>query len=512
MYISMIHLENLCKNEQHKLVRSDVRYGLTGWAPLNGSPAPYNVHLAYIVEEGTALSNYPLQPGMHLLMLAAKDADIEQLAIQIPSNLNALIIASDNPHDYLMRMQEFFDHTLAMSLLSHSLLEILSYEGGIQEMVNHSIMILNNPIFVFDSSFKLIAANWEEAEKHNIGIDLIQNKGFSEFEFNLANRDRIHERIKKNDTPLLIHHNELGYDQLIVSIDNTRDLGHVVVCAVNRPFNEMDKRSLWVLKKYIDQQMKKDEFIRNAKGFHYENFLKDLLDEKIAISKSFIDRMQYVGMEFSGNMYCIVIEIARSPSTINPYRIRNQFESRFSNCKTLIYNGQIIVLLNTAKDSSLSEEQFQAALNICLENGLYAGMSNCFQDIIKLAEYYKQALRAIELGIPSINQPNLFLYEKYFLEHMKNIFIQKESPDTFCHPKIKLLLDYDANHNSTLAFTVYMYLLHERNLGATATAMNMHRSSLNYRFKKISALIGEEFEDAKERQYMIMSYELNKPE
>ena len=285
-----------------------------------------------------------------------------------------------------------------------------------------------------------------------------------------------------------------------------------MVDAVNRPFNEMDKKSLWVLKKYIDQQMKKDEFIRNAKGFHYESFLKDLLDEKIATDKMFLDRMQYVGVEFTGNMYCVVIEIARSSSTINPYRIRNQFEGRFSNCKTLIYNGQIVVILNTPDNTMLSKEQIQTAMDICVGNGLYAGMSNCFQDILQLSQYYKQALRSIELGIASINRPTLFLYETYFLEHMKNIFMQKESAKIFCHPTMKILLDYDKEHHSEMAYTFYMYLLHERNLGATATAMNMHRSSLNYRFKKITTLIGDTFDDAKERQYLMLSYELNKPE
>ena len=37
---------------------------------------------------------------------------------------------------------------------------------------------------------------------------------------------------------------------------------------------------------------------------------------------------------------------------------------------------------------------------------------------------------------------------------------------------------------SNFAHTFYMYLLHEKNIGATADAMNMHRSSLTYRLKK----------------------------
>lgn len=510
MYIALHHLAELCSEEKYKVIHSDIHYGLTGWTTLKTAPTPYNVHLIYLVTEEEDLSAYPLLPGMHLLILTASDADLDKAAEKLPSGINALILSAEDHHPYLIRMQEYFDHTLATGLFSQSLLEILSFEGGIQEMVNHAFQILENPIFVFDSSFKLIAANWDEAERHGIGTELIQNEGFSQFEFSLANKDHIHERIKKNNMPLTMHHKELGFDQMIVAIDTMRDLGHIVVDAVNRPFNSMDKNSLWVLKENIDQQMKKDEFIRNSKGFAYENFLKDLLDEKIAVNKAFMNRMQYVGVAFTGNMYCIVVEIARSSCMINPYRIRNEFEGHFSNCKTLIYNGQIVVLLTTPKNKLLTKEQIQTAEDICLKNNLYAGMSNCFIDIIYFAEYYKQALRAIELGVTSSTQPGLFLYKNFFLEHIKNIFLQKESSRTFCHPKIKFLLDYDSTHKSNLAYTLYMYLFYERNIGAAADAMNMHRSSLTYRLKKIYSLIGDDFEDARERQYMILSYELSK--
>lgn len=511
MYIGMHHLEELCSDKKYKLQRCNHRYGLIGWAMLETAPTPYNLHVAYVTSWDTDLSQYTFPDGIHLVLLAPENANLEQFVSPPVEQANILIVACKDTNEFILSIQEFFEYKLATGLLAESLLEIMSFEGGVQGMVDHTMMILGNPIFVFDSSFNLIAANWDEAEKHGIATNIIENKGFSESEFSLANRDRIHERVRKSERPFVIYQPDLGFEQMLVAIDTNRDLGHVVVCAVNRPFNSMDYNSLWILKRNIDQQMKKDEFIRNSKGFHYENFLKDLLDGKIATGKNFLNRMQYVGVEFSGTMSCIVIEMARTSSAINPYRIRNLFENRFPNTKTLIYNGQIIVLLSIAKGYEPTAEEKNDALRICIENGLYAGMSNWFEDIIHFSEYYKQALRAIELGIAATNHPNLFLYENYYLDHMKNIFLQKESADTFCHPKMRILLDYDLDNNSQLAYTLYMYLFHERNMGATATAMHMHRSSLTYRFKKIFSLIGDDFEDAKERHYMIMSYEMNKP-
>ena len=156
-------------------------------------------------------------------------------------------------------------------------------------------------------------------------------------------------------------------------------------------------------------------------------------------------------------------------------------------------------------------KELEAMCKLCQENGLYAGMSNCFQDILNIEEYYNQALRSIELGTCKEHSPNLFSYQNYYLEHMLNSFTLNESSWTFCHPKMQFLLDYDKEHHSELAYTLYMYLTHERNLAATAEAMDMHRTSLVYRFKKINTLIGEDFDNYRERMYLILSYEMNRP-
>lgn len=508
MYIGMSHLAELCEGNNYVLQRCAYRYGLIGWMMLKETPVPYSLHIAYIADWDENLSGYDFPDGMHLILLAPEGADLERFHNPYADRLHVLLVALKDPTAFLSKIQIFFEYKLATGLFAESLLEIISFGGGIQEMVEHAFTILNNPIFVFDSSFNLIAATWEEAKKTDSAANIIANKGFTETEFQLANHNRTFERLQRSDQPFVIYQPELGFEQMLVSIDPDRDLGHIVVCAINRPFNSMDYNSVWILKRNIDQHLKKDEFVRNSKGFHYENFLRDLLDGKIATNKLFLHRMKYVGVEFSGIMRCIVVELARTPGALNPYRIRSLFESQFPDAKTILYNGQIIVLLTVPKDKPHTHVQIDAAHKICVQNRLYAGISNQFMDIIHLSDYYMQALRAIEIGISADNQPNVFLYEDSYLDHMKNIFLQKESADVFCHPKMKQLMDYDEKNHSQLAYTLYMYLYHERNIGATATAMCMHRSSLTYRFKKIFALVGDDFEDAKERQYLILSYEL----
>ena len=57
MYIGMHHLQKLCVGKKHKLIRADVRYGLTGYMNLKAAPIPYNVHLIYIAYEAVSYTH-----------------------------------------------------------------------------------------------------------------------------------------------------------------------------------------------------------------------------------------------------------------------------------------------------------------------------------------------------------------------------------------------------------------------------------------------------------------------
>lgn len=510
MYVGLKTLQHQFSALPNYLTNSDSIHCLTGWGKLYDSPGPYSSHLLYACEYRDSLKDFAFEPDMHLLCIVRENISLAELAGEFPENIDILFLQSADPYPVFQELQNYFNIHCGTGMFGQALLEFLAFEDGLQAATEYSYRAFRNPVFVFDANFNLISATWEAIRQLNLEDAITANKKFSEREFNMLNRrNHIHDKVRKSELPIRSYNEDLGYEQLLCAINTKKDLGHIVVSAVNKPFEDIDTEFLLLFKKYVDQQLKKDAFVRNSRGFHYEYFLKDLLDGKIVASHTLPSQMGYVTAEFSGNMYCLVVETARSPETVNPIHIRNLLESRFPNSRTLIYNGQIIAIISMPKNQLIPHEYIETGLHICREHILFAGMSNCFQDIMQFSEYYFQALRAIELGIGTCDGPSLFVYKDYYLEHIKHIFLQKESADTFCHPKMKFLLDYDREHRSQLAYTLYMYLIHERNLASASAAMEMHRTSLVYRFKKIYALIGDDFEDDRERLYLILSYELN---
>lgn len=515
MYIGLKNIQHLFADAPSLLTNSDGIHCLTGWTKLASAVQPYTNHLLYACdyEKDFQFHAFPWKKDMHLLCIVRPGTVLAEIARKFPDFVSLLILEAADTESVCTVLQNYFNMQCGMGMFSQTLLDYLSFESGLQPAIEYSFGPFQNPVFVFDTNYNLIAATWEAIEKLNIRDQVILDKHFTEEDFKMASRaNNIHSKVRKSEIPIRAYNETLGYEQMYCAINTRKDLGHIVVSAVNKPFEPIDTEFLLILKKYVNQQMEKDTFIRSSRGFNYEYFLKDLLDKKIAAAHSSLSQMKYVKNEFSGNMYCLVVETARSLSTISAVHIRNMMESHFPYSKTLIYNGQVITVLHVPDHHLIPEEYLEMGRRICRENGLFAGLSNCFQDIMLLAEYYNQALRAIELGTDKSNVPDLFCYEDYYLEHVRNIFMQKESAETFCHPKMKFLLDYDKRHHSELAYTLYMYLTHERNLAAAAEAMEMHRSSLVYRFKKINTMLNDDFEDYRERMYLILSYEMNRPE
>ena len=511
MYVGLKNICALLKELPTHLTDSDGIHCLTGWNHLQNAPTPYASYLLYVCKSDIDLSTINFTEHMHVLCIISPGSDHEEIAGRFPDEVSLLLVEAEDPVTIYTSLQEYFNRQCGVGMFGQTLLEFLAFEDGLPSSIDYAYHVFRNPVFVFDTNYNLIAATWDAIEELGLKDQVLIDKRFSADDFKMANRDHnIHSKVLKSEIPIIAYNDALGYEQMYCAINTRKNLGHIVISAINKPFEPIDTELMLLLKKYVDQQMKKDSFIRSAKGFNYEYFLRDLLDEKIGTGNSNSSHMKFTEITFSGNMYCMVVETARSTESVNINHIRNLLESRFPYSKTLIYNDQIVIIISFQENHLLPGEYLETGRKICSENGLYAGISNCFQDIMELREYYAQALRAIEYGTEETNAPNLYLYWDHYLQHVIRLFTQKESAGTFCNPKMKFLLDYDKTHNSELAYTLYMYLIHERNLAAAAEAMDMHRTSLVYRFKKINSLIGKDFDDYKERLYLILSYEMNR--
>lgn len=482
---------------------------MTNYECLLTAPKPYFQHTIYVVDDLELLKQTTFVKDMNLLVLHTGNEEELKFLLDSNSDINVTTVLTDCTEDVCRMLRNYYDEICGMGFIAHTLLDHLFYDEGIQDMVDELSNAFHNPVFVFDAGYRLIAANWDIAMEHEACRKMAQEMRVSDEDMQMINKKQpSHQQILASDKPTIVRHEKYGFDQMICGIDTKSNMGFIVINAINRPFVEMDEHMLIMLREGICQQLKLDTFIRNNRGYPYEFFVRDLIEGKLVAVQQQMEHFNYVNKEFSENMYCLVVESAKSTTTLNAFHVRGKLESLFPNTKTLTHNGEIIAFFCLQKDEIFTESKYLQLEKICKEAGIYAGISNRFESLMVLDKYYKQALRAIELGGGENRGPGLYIYSDYYLMHMTNIFLQKECSETYCHPKLKVLLNHDKENKTQLAYTLYMYLVNERNIAATSKAMFLHRNTIIYRLQKIDEMVDVLYEDFQERQYLILSYEL----
>lgn len=483
MFIGTKEIAKLLSGYDVRLICGDESACLTGFQFLDSAPAPFSDHILYLAEKLPPSG----QPNYLLLLPEKKKNEICTV------------------------LQNYFLQCSGDALFTDTLFQILTSGGSVQDMTDRAFLAMQNPIYVFDAGFNLVAAatDGDALSQDEYSRRIIENQGFSAEDYQMASRDRnLHKRVLRSNSPIESFNKTLGFSQLLCAVNPDRDLGHIVVNAVRHPFTVADRRFLQTFRMALKEKYQKDEFLRQNQGTSIEYYLKDLLDGKIVTAKRYRDRMDFFKEEFSCNLYCLVVEVARSSSATSARHVCQLFSFLFPRTILLVHNGQVIILLRIPKDRELSKREYDTARKLCIDNGLFAGLSNRFSKILHFQDYWRQALRAIELGIETTNSPELFRYQDYYLHHLANLFLQKESASIYCHPALKCLDSYDAENHSELANTLYVWLKCERNSSLAAAQLDVHRNTMLFRLKQINELVSLDFGDYQERQYLLLSFEL----
>lgn len=485
--------------------------GLTRWEILreqDASPLPDTV---YISDNLEAVQRQAQSGCGHLVFCAAPTFEKAQL-------LNAwqgcvLLIRTEQTEHIVQTIRERFLIEDQKNAMSAVLLEALTEGARVQTLVDAAYPFLRNPLVIFDSSYRIAGVTRQalQAQESQVTDMLLENGGFSSGDYTFANRGALHSRVKKSKIPILAFHEQMQINQLLVSVSAEKDYGHIVVNEFEHTFTEVDTELLMVLRSYIYLQMKHDELLRQNGKRPFEHFILDLLDEAVVVSSAYQAFIHQLDRTFPDNVRCLVISTELTPGAVNMLQICNQLEYLFANSRIVVYEKKVLALIPVMPNGTLSDASFTSFRAFCEKNKLYASLSNNFSNIMEVRSYYNQALRALEAARAVHDVPGCYRYEDYYLVHLKNLFLQREPLEVFLCPTLKCLSAHDDKHNTELAYTLYMYYMNDRNLVQTARAMNMHRSSLNYRFEKITELLGALPESAIERHYYILSYQFQNP-
>ena len=410
--------------------------------------------------------------------------------------------------DLYLQLQQII---LRFSRLDDELNQILHMHGSLQQLTEKAVSFFDNPIMIHDQDFYQLAAaglteqdhQWEydaTSDQYRVPYEII-----NDFKINSDYLDTMQTR-----KPSIFPAETFGYQILYLNLWYYGEYrGRILVDETRRSLLPSDAYLLENFTEIVKEYFRSSLYLRNMHNYQLARLLQAMLAGEPADQNILSTRLLYSGWTIQDDYFCACLfpQAADFYTHAMQYHCK-QLSEKFPQSCVFEQENHIVVLMN-ASLSDCNVQQFQNEIAVYLRDGLMkAGISATGHDLNDFFYYHQQALMAYETGRQK--QPTFW---SYAFDQYRTDFILQHAMQTFpvrflCRPELEILRAYDQSHSSMLEETLRCYLTNERALLHTAELMDIHRTTLLYRIRRIEELTGLQLDDEQTRFDLLLSFHL----
>lgn len=398
------------------------------------------------------------------------------------------------------KLQSLFDRLAAYE----TELAKAALEPGYGAMVRRAWEVSQNPVIFMDGSLRVLALapDWDYAD--DAEWTHMRKYGFASLEGLRAMRESGEfNAISRYEGPTLYGASTFVNPSIVTNINiDGVCVGRVCMTGPYDELTPFDLKVAGILAEHLERKVRGDEALRQGNGNDpVYSILFDLIRGMKLENRLISSRVGGLLGWKDGN-YCVLAVPAAGSDEIS-YNYYSGLLERRLDCFCIHYNNGLAAVLHMGEKDDKSA--IDAALAAFLqENGLAGGISNRFEDVTLLKDYYEQAVTALQYGG---NAPGLYVFSKCAMQHMLSFF-PPERLTILVHPALLTLREHDKSTGAELYETLRAYLENERSLVKTAAALFIHRNTLLYRLEKLHQLVELDLDDADLRLYLTLSFRL----
>ena len=390
-----------------------------------------------------------------------------------------------------------------------ALLSAVAKARGIYSIISVGYELLGNPIVVSDKSWKAIAIASDEKESDDKGFNEFLTQGALSLDtVSFDVKDKLTNRIEQSEKPFRYQGANMKYARLFGRIlAGNRPVATVSVVELNRPFSDEDFDTVAMLCDAVSAEMQKNKFLHYTRGLVYEELIVELIEGKGDNVDLVSERVKALGLGMKKYIYVLTIDIKGfDVEKFSLSYMRDYIEKMIGGSKALIYSDYIVVVASGSREDGLYESDSTTLSDFLQEYNMRGGISRSFRNLEDLGEHYRQSLEALNIGMRMDIGASLYTFDDYAIYHIAKACAQSGNLRLFCHPKLYELLDYDKEHNTSFANSLFSYLKHSRNITETAKALHLHRNSMIYHLKRIEEILGFSLNDGNTLLHIELSF------
>lgn len=412
------------------------------------------------------------------------------------------------------QIQEYLLEEIKIINSTSTILKSLIKNKGLNHIIETASSILNNPVILIDTSFKILSHS-VKSNISDIYWDENIKQGYCSYDFvTIVKKTKIIENVIKYSKSMIVDCYRSNIRKIVSPVYiNENVVAYLIILELDKSFSQEDIELSDIISYVLSEELAKNEFYTSKSGIMYETFLLDLLAERISNHEIALDRMHSCQCDFGENFYVLSI-YNQDPSS----KYFNNFTKDFVSSilpfsKSIFYEDHLMLLIDLKNKDNLDEITFNNLKKFLKENHMIGGLSTKFSDLLLLKKHYIQSVKAIKFS-PLLKQAHDEEKFIYYYDECKfyDLISSNDKKDLLCliNPELIKLMNYDKTHDTSYFKDLYFYISNNLNLIKTSKQMFIHRNTLSYRLEKIKEITGINLEDGETVFQLQMCYRILK--
>ena len=382
---------------------------------------------------------------------------------------------------------------------------------GIQAIVNESQKMFDNPVYVHDSNYRIIAyaenrERFDRKKKYGfldygrLSVKTIQalNRipGFSDTF--LTSEPTYWE---KTDNP--VDRFNYLYSNIFI---NGEYSGRIFVDERVRPISRFDYIVLDELTAAIELFMQRRNSFGDQRQKDFNLQMVKILEKEMVEPADLEDELSDMGWGITDAYSCFLIRLPEEDTLFNVATgLCDMLESNIRGCQAIPYKDHIVVIANISRCKGKYEALLGHLRAILVDFNLRAGGSLVFNNLIYLRKHYKQAMYALKYGEHKLPDQSLHLFEAFTYDYILNNSLNEFSAEMLCPKALLALIAYDKENRTAYTETLRAYLECDSSPSKTIAKLYLHRSTLLYRLNRIQELIAVDLADLRTKLHLLLA-------
>ena len=389
-----------------------------------------------------------------------------------------------------------------------ALLDIVCRGGDWYELAEEGHRVLQNPMIIYNRSMRILAYTRGDGADDALWTDTVR-EGVARADSPTRSEDllRFVTEVERHDAPFRFEGEGMSdpfWSAPVRVAGRTR--GMVNVVEFHRPLTPGERDLLRFFAEFAAIGMQRQDSAGPVPDAVPRQFMLDLLSGEITSRERLNTRLIALDWPALGRFRFVSLRAGL------PYLAGEQWHSLYGQLSTLGLNGLCcligqsephIALLLSAAAPEQFDRQLETVDRFCRMNPLRAGISDAYDDLLETPRFYRQAEAALELGREAVCPYGQVRYAR-MLRHLRRHPYGKD----LTHPAVDRLAALDAAEGTEYIPTLRALVTHLFNQVETAHALDIHRTTLAYRLRRIQELTALDLSDPRQVFHVAVSLKL----